>query len=201
MTPTVAAMVQVQRLTGMRPSEVCRMVAGDIDTTRDPELWYYVPGKHKTEEYIGKKAIPLGKPEQKLIAPYLEGKKPTEAVFSPRTAMQEWNSERRANRKTKIQPSQQERNQRRAENHTDRIGEFYDRDSYRQAVEYAIRKGNKVLPEGKQSQIGFLNNSAPLGLVRFGGGLQQRLSDGLFVPHAQNRPTLPLREHDPTSKK
>ena len=149
MSPTVAAMVQVQRLTGMRPSEMCRMVAGNIDTTRDPELWYYVLGKHKTERHIGKKAIPLGKPEQKLIAPYLEGKKPAEAVFSPRTAMQEWNAERRTNRKTRIQPSQQERNQRRADNPTDRIGEFYDRDSYRQAIEYAIRKGNKVLPEGE----------------------------------------------------
>jgi len=146
MSPTVAAMVQVQRLTGMRPSEVCRMAAGNIDRTRDPKLWYYVPEKHKTEEYIGKKAIPLGEPERELIAPYLEGKKPTEAVFSPRTAMQELNTERRTNRKTKISPSQQERDRQTAENPADRLGEFYDRDSYRKAVEYAIRKGNGVLP-------------------------------------------------------
>jgi integrase len=30
-----------------------------------------------------------------------------------------------------------------AENPADRVGEFYDRDSYRRAVEYAIAKGNR----------------------------------------------------------
>jgi len=87
MSPTVRAMVQVQRLTGMRPSEVWKMTARDIDKTRDSELWYYVPESHKTEEHIGQKPIPLGKPEQKLIAPYLISKKPSEAVFSPRLCL------------------------------------------------------------------------------------------------------------------
>ena len=149
MFPTVAAMVQVQRLTGMRPGEVIKMRVGEIDRSRDNGLWYYIPESHKTEEHIGKKPIPLGKPEQELIAPYLVGKKPSAAVFSPRTAMEEWKTERRANRKTKIPPSQQERDRKRAENPTDRVGDFYDSDSYRQAVEYAITKGNKVLPEGE----------------------------------------------------
>jgi len=147
MFPTVAAMVQVQRLTGMRPSEVLNMRVGDIDKTRGNGLWYYTPKSHKTEEHIGKKPIPLGEPEQELLTPYLIGKKTSEAVFSPRTAMEEWKTERRANRKTKITPSQLERDRQRAENPTDRIGDFYDSGSYRRAVEYAIRKGNKVLPE------------------------------------------------------
>ena len=73
--PTVATMVQVQRLTAMRPSEVFRMTVGSIDQSRGNGLWYYSP-KHKTEEHIGEKPIPLGKPEQVLIAPYLVGKKP-----------------------------------------------------------------------------------------------------------------------------
>jgi integrase len=150
MSPTVAAMVQLQRLTGMRPSEIYRMTVGDIDKTRKTGLWHYEPVSHKTEEHIGKKVIPLGKPEQELIAPYLIGKKPTEAVFSPRTAIQEWNIERRANRKTKISPSQQERDKKRAKNSADNIGEFYDKNSYRKAVENAIRKGNKTLPEGQK---------------------------------------------------
>jgi len=77
-------MVQIQWLTGMRPSEVFNMRVSDIDRSRKNGLWYYVPGSHKTEEHIGKKPIPLGKPEQKLIAPYLIGKKPESAVFSPR---------------------------------------------------------------------------------------------------------------------
>ena len=146
LAPTVAAMVQVQRLTGMRPSEVCKMRVGDIDKTRDAELWYYVPESHKTEEYIGKKAIPLGKPEQDLITPYLVGKKPNEAVFNPQTAMEERNAIKRANRKTKRTPSQQARDEARAKN-PKQYNETYDENSYRKAIEYGIKRGNKVLPE------------------------------------------------------
>ena len=150
MPPTVAAMVTIQRLTGMRPSELCRMTIADIDRPRDTELWYYVPKTHKTEQYIGQKPIPLGKPEQDLLAPYLERKMPEEAVFSPRTAQAERHAEQRANRKTKITPSQAARDRRRAKNPADRIGEFYDSSAYRQAVEYAIEKGNRRLPDGEK---------------------------------------------------
>jgi integrase len=150
MSPTVRAMVQIQRMTGMRPKEICRMTVGNIDQTRDSELWYYIP-RHKTERFIGKKSIPLGKPEQELIAPYLVGKKPSEAIFSPRTAMAEWHAERRANRKTKISPSQLERDKKRAKKPAKRQpGEFYDRNSYRVAVLNAITKGNKTLPKDQQ---------------------------------------------------
>jgi integrase len=51
---------------------------------------------------------------------------------------------RRAARKTPVTPSQQERNQQRAANPADHIGEFYDRNSYRKAVGYAIRLANKA---------------------------------------------------------
>ena len=141
--PTVAAMVQLQYLTAMRPSEVYNMCVGDIDRTRSTEFWYYTPKHHKTEQFVGKKTMPLGKPEQALIAPYLEGKKPTDAVFSPHTAMKERAAEARANRKTKITPSQAERNRQRAKKPADHIGEFYDHSSYRNAVKYAITKGNR----------------------------------------------------------
>jgi integrase len=147
MSPTVRTMVKLQRITGMRPSEVYRMTAGEIDQNRDNGLWYYTPEIHKTEEHIGKKVIPLGTPEQELLAPYLVDKKPTEAVFSPRTAMREWYSERRANRKTKISPSQTARNKARAKKNVDNVGEFY---SYRKAVENAITKGNKALPDSEK---------------------------------------------------
>ena len=135
MSPTVAAMVQLQRITGMRPSEVYRMTIGSIDKTRDTELWYYTPKSHKTERFIGEKPIPLGKPEQELIAPYLDGEKSEQALFSPRTAMQEWYIERRKNRQSIITPSQQERDNRRAKKPVGNVGEFYDENSYRKAIE------------------------------------------------------------------
>ncbi|HVK18562.1 MAG TPA: site-specific integrase, partial [Fimbriiglobus sp.] len=44
--PTVAAMVEVQLLTGMRPGEVCLLRPADID--RSGSVWLYKPGHHKT---------------------------------------------------------------------------------------------------------------------------------------------------------
>ncbi|MDR0327679.1 MAG: site-specific integrase [Planctomycetaceae bacterium] len=141
--PVVAAMVQVQRLIGARPSEVFIMRVGDIDQNRGNGLWYYSP-KHKTERHIGEKPLPLGKPEQRLITPYLEGKKPEAAIFSPRQAVKERAEQARARRKTKVPPSQQKRAEHQIKNPPDRqIGEFYNSDSYRRAVKYAIEKGNR----------------------------------------------------------
>jgi hypothetical protein len=70
--PTVSAMVQVQGMTGIRPTELCTMRVGDVYQSGD--VWKYRPKNHKTEAYIVKKAIDLGKPEQDLIVPYLIGK-------------------------------------------------------------------------------------------------------------------------------
>jgi integrase len=149
MPPTLRTMVQLQRILGMRPSEIFKMRVGDIDTTRKDGLWYYVPGAYKTSRYVGKIIFPMGKPEQALITPYLEGKKPEQAVFSPRTAMQERHAERRANRKTKITPSQVAKAEARAAKPSP-YSEFYNLYSYRQAIEFAIAKGNKVLPDSEK---------------------------------------------------
>ena len=120
------------------------MRVGDIIQDDDPELWYCVRKEHKTERFIGKKVIPLGKHEQELIAPYLEGKSPDAAVFSPRQAMAERNAERAANRKTKMSPFHVAKAKERAAKPS-YYSEFYNRDSYRQAVEHAIEKGNRQL--------------------------------------------------------
>ena len=77
MPPVLRALIQVQRLTGCRPSEIFGMRVGQIDRTRENGLWYYVPQSHKTEKKIKrKKIVPLGEPEQKLLTPYLENKTP-----------------------------------------------------------------------------------------------------------------------------
>jgi integrase len=147
--PVLRTFVTILLISGMRPSEGYRMTAGDIDRNRDTEFWYYTPQAHKTEEYIGTKTIPFAEPVQALLYPYLTGKKPSEAVFSPIQAMKERNAEKRANRKTKFTPSQTERDKQRAANPT-RHTEFYDGDSLRRAVFYAITKANRHLPEGEK---------------------------------------------------
>jgi len=70
MPPTVSTMVRVQRETGMRPGETCRMrvgdvAVGDIEQGQDPNLWYYTLERHKTQKHIGKKVIPLDEIEQR----------------------------------------------------------------------------------------------------------------------------------------
>jgi len=142
-------MVQLQRILGLRPNEIFLMRAGDIDTSRKNGLWYYVPGSYKTAKFVGKIVFPLGEPEQKRLFPYIKGKSPEQAVFSPRTAMAERNAERRANRKTKISPSQAARDKAKAAKPS-RYSEFYDRDSYRQAISHAIEKGNRELKDDEE---------------------------------------------------
>jgi len=150
MPPTLVAMLQIQRLTGCRPSEIFNMRVGNIDQTTDPDLWLYRLASHKTKKKTKrKKVIPLGKPEQELIAPYLVGKAAEAAVFSPQTAMEERKAVQHANRKTKITPSQAARAERNAVKPS-RYREFYVKDSYRQAVKYAIQKANKSLPPEEQ---------------------------------------------------
>ena len=61
MPPTIRAMVQIQYLTGSRPSEIFNMRVGEIDRTRGDGLWWYTPKSHKTKKFIGNKEIPLGK--------------------------------------------------------------------------------------------------------------------------------------------
>ena len=151
---TVKTMIIIQRLIGARPGEIFRMRVGDIDQTRGNGLWYYIPGSYKTEEFVGKVEFPLGKPEQKLLAPFLIGKKPDVAVFSPRTAMQERNAAKRAKRTSNITPSQQKRDRERAENPAEHLSEFYDRHSYGKAVKYAIEKGNRVLRKEAEGKAG-----------------------------------------------
>ncbi len=67
--PIVADMVRLQRLTGMRPQEVCLMRPGDIDRS-GPE-WCYRPARHKTQHRGRDRVIYIGPQGQAVLAPYL----------------------------------------------------------------------------------------------------------------------------------
>jgi len=51
LTPHLRAMVELQRLTGMRPGEVCQLRLGEVD--QSGEVWLHRPSQHKTA-YHGK---------------------------------------------------------------------------------------------------------------------------------------------------
>jgi integrase len=158
--PTPRDMVQVQRLASMRPSEVCRMKPKEIDTkftTPDGTvIWMYTPGTHKNDwrekkqrgEYV--RIIPLGKPEQDIIAPRLVGKSDDDYIFSPKDTVKERYLRDAAKRKTKVQPSQIERQKRNAKKPKRKDRDHYNRDSYNRAIQRTIIAANKRLPDNEQ---------------------------------------------------
>ena len=154
LSPTVGSMVQIQRLTSTRPSEIRRMKVGEIDTefTQDGvNIWLYTPGTHKNDwrENDECKIIPLGKPEQEILAPRLVGLADDDYVFSPRDTEQEVKEKRAANRKSKITPSQTARKKRNAQK-PKRQRTHYTKRAYHKVVSQSIQIANRNLPDGEK---------------------------------------------------
>ena len=68
----VADMVRLQRLTGMRPAEVCLLRPADLDRS-EPDVWVYRPARHKTEHLGRRRTVFIGPQGQRLLAPYRAG--------------------------------------------------------------------------------------------------------------------------------
>jgi integrase len=69
MPVVVADMVRLQRLTGMRPAEVCLLRPCDLD--RVGEIWLYRPESHKTEHQERERLIFIGPQAQAVLLEYL----------------------------------------------------------------------------------------------------------------------------------
>ncbi len=95
----VAAMIQMQRITGMRPGELCAMRGCDIDTTTKP--WIYRPTQHKTLHHGHQREVYLGPRVQELIRPFLKPD-PQAFLFDPREAEQSRRQRRHAARTTPL---------------------------------------------------------------------------------------------------
>lgn len=138
-SPQVAAMIQLQRLTGMRPGEVVTMRVCDIDTSGD--VWIYQPDTHKMEWRGHQRQIPIGPHAQKVLKPFLN--RSTNAnLFSPKEAEIHRNEMRRASRRTPMTPSQSRRSAKKHPKRPRRTS--YDTCSYRQGIKYGIKKLNKL---------------------------------------------------------
>ena len=106
LSPTVRAMVDLQRLTGCRPGEVLIMRAGDID--RGGRVWVYRPDRHKNGHRGHSREVFLGPRAQAVVTPWLRAD-PAAYLFSPADAEGERRRAMRAARKSKVQPSQRDR--------------------------------------------------------------------------------------------
>ena len=163
LTPHVAAMIKLQRLSGMRASELVVMRPCDIDTSG--EIWIYEPFDHKNRWRGHRKQIPLGPEAQKILAPFM-GRVPQAFIFSPLES-EKWRLEHRPpyrgkERKTKIYPSElRQREKLKAARRQQRKPkrpkrERYDTGSYRKAIEYGFMRAMKagfVVPHWHPHQL------------------------------------------------
>lgn len=131
----VWAMVELQRLTGMRPGEVVMMRSCDLDTSG--KVWAYTPGCHKTEHHGKERKIYLGPRAQAIVKPWLRAELPA-FLFSPAEAMEEHRAGLRRARKTPMTPSQAARARRRKPKKAP--GERYAPKSYHHAVRAACKR-------------------------------------------------------------
>ncbi|QDT02221.1 site-specific tyrosine recombinase XerC [Rubripirellula lacrimiformis] len=134
LSPILKAMIRIQVGTGMRPSEVCRMRPCDIDRTG--EVWVYRLAKHKTANQGKTKAVPLVGDVRDAVTDYLQ-RAPEAPCFSPRESIAWVQSNKRANRKSKVQPSQINRAK---PNPKKQPGECFTSHSYRQSIQRAAKR-------------------------------------------------------------
>ena len=145
---TVRTMVLVQRLSGCRPQDVVRMRAGQVDRAAVP--WVYRPPKHKTKYRGQTRTVFLGPAAIAVLEPFLEGRAPEDAVFSPIRAEEERHAAARAKRKTKVTPSQQNRRKLPADLKSP-TKELYSRQSYAKWVRKACDKAR--IPRWHPNQL------------------------------------------------
>lgn len=122
----VAAMIEVQRLTGARPGEVCILRPQDLD--RSGKVWIYRPADHKNAWRDGAPAreIYIGPRGQAILAPFLF-RKPEAFVFSPAEAERARHASCRTHRR---QPNKKPATPR-------RIRDRYTTASYRRCIDRA----------------------------------------------------------------
>lgn len=133
LSPTVADMIRLQRITGCRPQDVCNLRPCDVDTSAD--VWLFRPGIHKTEHHDRDRIIPIGPKGQDILRPYLLREKETHC-FRPIDSEKSRRAERHANRRTPLSYGNRPgRNLKRNPKRT--AGEQYTTESYRRAIHRA----------------------------------------------------------------
>jgi len=144
----VRAMIELQRLSGMRPGEVCQLRTCDIELTG--KVWIYRPRAHKTEHHGKVREIYFGPKAQEILRPWL--KQDLQAfVFSPTEAKTSLIAQRRQSRKSPLWPSHVRHQQRKRKPSPKRAPKaHYTTATYRQAIEYGIAKANRQIKEDER---------------------------------------------------
>ena len=150
LSPTIAAMVRLQMLTGCRPAEVCKLSMAEIDRA-DSACWVYRPEHHKMAHLGRHRAVPLLSDAMELLRPFLRAD--GLPLFSPADAVEEFEATKRAARVSKVQPSQVDRHK---EAPLKTPGQSYETASYRRAIARACQRAGVPLwsPNGLRKLAG-----------------------------------------------
>lgn len=95
--PNIIGMIRVQRLTGMRPGEVCCLRPADIDTSK--RVWVFRPPYSKMSYKGQEREVMIGPRAQAVLRAFAPDS-PTDYYFSPRRSVEQFHAERAAKRKT-----------------------------------------------------------------------------------------------------
>lgn len=137
--PQVAAMIELQRVAGMRSGEVCQMTTGSLNMAG--EVWTYSPEKHKTMYRGHSRVVYLGPKAQEILRPWLRTDLQA-PLFSPKEAEKHRREQQHANRTTPLscgnRPGSNVKKKPRKQ-----ASDAYDTSSYLHAVKYGIAKCNR----------------------------------------------------------
>lgn len=107
--PVVSVMVQVQRLTGMRPGEICRLRLDELDRAGPiaggVQCWVYRPKQHKSAHRGHSKEVLIGPRAQMVLTAFLAAHTVSDYLFSPSASAAAFHAARSLKRKTPAYPS------------------------------------------------------------------------------------------------
>ncbi len=136
LVPTIAAAVEVQWLTGMRPTEVLSMTRRQLDTSG--ATWLYRMAQHKGTWRGKERVVALGPKAQAILRPRLRLEQDA-PLFSGRDA---WNEHRASLREQRQTPStkQTRERDRRGREHAEEVAELLTVNEYRRHLHRAADK-------------------------------------------------------------
>jgi integrase len=132
----VADIVRLQRLTGMRPQEVCLMRPMDIE--QSGEVWIYRPKSHKTEHRGRDRVVFCGPQSQAILLKYM-ARGSDDYCFQPRDSEAKRRAAQHAARVVPLHYGNRPGTNRRSKPRRT-AGDHYTVDSYRRAIHRACDK-------------------------------------------------------------
>jgi integrase len=141
-TPVIAAMIELQLLTGMRPGELVIMRPCDLDRS-DKTVWHYYPDRHKNQYRNLERIVSIGPRGQELLRPFLLRHEKA-FCFSPGESEKLRLEKRHAERIVPLEQGNRPGTNR-VKNKKLVVGDYYTVGGYGHAVTHAITAANDAI--------------------------------------------------------